>query len=215
MECQPTPPLDQMSSSSSEDKPDDDEDASIDSSDEETEEEAEEETKEDKQEETKEDKQSTKLSPYHAQNYFNSTMGGNDLRVLFAMVVSCSSHEFPDHKNPPFLKAKAYHSKVKPDAATLKLEVKQHWKAYFSTTCQPCPTNWKIDKCHEYLLSHPIPTSKKADLDFFESEIQEWKGIQSMINESQDQEDDQIIHHSWSSDIPYLHLYHTLVEDSI
>ena len=103
MECQPTPPLDQMSSSSSEDKPDDDEDASIDSLDEETEEEAE--------EETKEDKQSTKLSPYHAQNYFNSTMGGKDLRVLFAMVVSCSSREFPDHKNPPFSKAKAYHSR--------------------------------------------------------------------------------------------------------
>ena len=71
MEPEPTPPLDQMSSSSLEDKPDDDEDASIDSSDEETEEEAE--------EETKEDKQSTKLSPYRAQNYFNSTMGGKDL----------------------------------------------------------------------------------------------------------------------------------------
>ena len=57
--------------------------------------------------------------------------------------------------------------------------------------------------------------SKKADLDFLESKIQEWKGIQLMINESQEQEDDHIIHQSWSSDIPYLHLYHTLVEDSI
>ena len=80
------------------------------------------------EEETKEDKQSTKLSPYHAQNYFNSTMGGKDLRALFAMVVGCSSHEFPDHKDPLFLKSKAYHSEVKPDTATLKLEVKQHWK---------------------------------------------------------------------------------------
>ena len=206
MEHQPTPPLYQMSSSSSEDKPDD-EDASIDSSDEEMEEEAE--------EETEEDKQSTNLSPYHAQNYFNSTMGGKDLQVLFAMVVSCSSREFPDHKDPPFLKSKCYQSKVKPDTATLKLEVKWHWKAYFSTTRQPHPTNWKIDKCHEYLPSHPIPISKKAYLDFLESEIEEWKGIQLMINESQEQEDNQIIHHSWSSNIPYLHLYHTLVEDSI
>ena len=131
------------------------------------------------------------------------------------MVVSCSSHEFADHKDPPFLKSKAYHSKVKPDAATLKLEVKWHWKAYFSTTCQPCPTNWKIDKCHEYLLRHPIPMLEKADLEFLESEIEEWKGIQLMINESQEKEDDWIIHHSWSSDIPYLCLYHTLVEDSI
>ena len=118
MECQPTPPLDQMSSSSSEDKPDD-EDASIDSSDEEMEEEAE--------ETTKEDKQSTKLSPYHAQNYFNSTMGGKDLQALFAVAVSCSSREFPDHKDPPFSKSEAYHSEVKPDTATLKLEVKWNW----------------------------------------------------------------------------------------
>ena len=58
-----------MPSSSSEDKPDN-EDASFDSLDEETEEEVE--------EETEEDKQSTKLSPFHAQNYFNSTMGGKD-----------------------------------------------------------------------------------------------------------------------------------------
>ena len=215
MEHQPTPPLDQMSSSSLEDKPDDDEDASIASSDEEMEEEADEETKDNKQEETKEDKQSTKLSPYHAQNYFNSTMGGKDLRVLFAMVVGCNSHDFLDHKDPLFSKAKAYHSEVKPDAATLKLEVKWHWKAYFSTTHQPHPTNWKIDTCHKYLLSHPIPMSEKTDLDFLESEIQEWKGIQSMINKSQEQEDNWIIHHSWSSDIPYLRLYHTLVEDSI
>ena len=57
--------------------------------------------------------------------------------------------------------------------------------------------------------------SEKADLDFLESEIEGWKGIQLMINESQEPEDNQIIHHSWSSDIPYLCLYHPLVEDSI
>ena len=81
-------------------------------------------------------------------------------------VATVMSHDFPDHKDLPFSKAKAYHSEVKPDAATLKLEVKWCWKAYFSTTHQSHPTNWKIDKCHEYLLSHPIPSSKKADLDF-------------------------------------------------
>ena len=36
-----------------------------------------------------------------------------------------------------------------------------------------------------------------------------------MINKSQEKEDDWIIHCSWSSNIPYLRLYHTLVEDSI
>ena len=50
-------------------------------------------------------------------------MGGKDLRLLFAMAVGCNSCELPDHKDPPFSKAMAYHSEVKPDAATLKLEV--------------------------------------------------------------------------------------------
>ena len=67
MEHRPTPPLDQMPSSSSEDN---NEEASSDSSDEE------------KDEEAKEEEQEIsmpKLSPYHAKNYFNSTMGGKDL----------------------------------------------------------------------------------------------------------------------------------------
>ena len=45
--------------------------------------------------------------------------------------------------------------------------------------------------------------------------MHERKGIQEMINESQQREDDQIIHHTWSSNIPFLCLYHTLVDDSI
>ena len=36
-----------------------------------------------------------------------------------------------------------------------------------------------------------------------------------MINESHQNEDDRIFHHSWTSDIPFLLLYHTLVEDGI
>ena len=67
MEHQPTPPLDQISSSSLEDN---NKEASSDSSDEE------------KEEEAKEEEQETltsKLSPYHAKNCFNSAMGGKDL----------------------------------------------------------------------------------------------------------------------------------------
>ena len=36
-----------------------------------------------------------------------------------------------------------------------------------------------------------------------------------MVNESQQREDDQILHHTWSTDILYLCLYHTLIEDNI
>ena len=50
-------------------------------------------------------------------------MGEKDLRVLFAMVVGCTTRDLPDHKDALFSKAKAYHSEVKPNAATLKLEV--------------------------------------------------------------------------------------------
>ena len=87
--------------------------------------------------------------------------------------------------------------------------------AYIRKGHRPCPTNWKINKCNDYLFSHPIPTSEKADLEFLQSELDKWKGIQETINESHIREEDHIIHQSWSSDIPYLHLYHTLVEDNI
>ena len=77
----------------------------------------------DNQEEEPETEPTTKMLPYHAKNYFNSTMGGKDLQVLFGMAIGCHTHNLPDHKDPPFSKSKAYHSEVKPDAATLKLEV--------------------------------------------------------------------------------------------
>ena len=34
-----------------------------------------------------EEQEEMKLTEYHAKNYFNSTMGGEDLRVLFAMAI--------------------------------------------------------------------------------------------------------------------------------
>ena len=70
----------------------------------------------DNEEEEQEAEPTTKMSPYHAKKYFNSTMGGKDL-------CGCHTRNLPDHKDPPFSKSKAYHSEVKPDSATLKLEV--------------------------------------------------------------------------------------------
>ena len=169
----------------------------------------------DNEEEEQEAEPATKMSPYHAKNYFNSTMGGKDLRVLFGMAIGCHTRNLPDHKDPPFSKSKAYHSEVKPDSATLKLEVVRRWKAYTPTGHQPRPSNWKIDKCIDYLMTNPIPTLEEADLDWLESKLDEWKGIQVTINESQQHADDRILHRSWTSDIPFLRLYHTLVEDGI
>ena len=159
--------------------------------------------------------QQEKLTEHHAKNYFNSTMGGKDLRILFVMAIGCHSRDIPDHKEPPFSQFKVYHSEVKPDASTLKLEVTQCSKAYMKSGRQPRPSNWKIDKCIEYLMENPIPTTEIHDLDWIESELKEWKGIQEMVNESQQREDDQILHRTWSTDIPYLRLYHMLIEDNI
>ena len=64
-------------------------------------------------------------------------------------------------------------------------------------------------------MENPIPTSEVFDLDWIESELKEWKGIQEMVNESQQHEDDRILHCTWSTDIAYLRLYHILIKDSI
>ena len=157
----------------------------------------------------------TKLWEYNAKNYFNSTMGGKDVRVLFAMAIGCNTRSLPSDKDPPFSKSKVYHTEIKPDAATLKLEITRRWKAYHFSGRQPRPANWKIQKWNQFLMANPIPSSEEVDLDWLASELDEWKGIQQMINKSQQREDDRVIHRSWSTDVPFLRLYHTLVDDSL
>ena len=134
--------------------------------------------------------ETTKLLEYHAKNYFNSTMGGKDVWVLIAMAIGCHMRKLPSHKDPPFSKSKVYHTEIKPDAATLKLEITRHWKAYHYSSRQPCPANWRIEKCINFLMANPIPLSEEIDLDWLATEMHEWKGIQEMINESQQREDD-------------------------
>ena len=161
------------------------------------------------------DGEHSKLTEFHAKNYFNSTMGGKDLRALFAMAIGCNSMDLPDHKEPPFSRSKIYHSDIKPDSATLKLEVTRRWKAYKTSCRQPRPANWKMEKAVEYLMNNPIPPAEVLDRHWLKTELEEWKGIQEMINESQQHSADKVIHRTWSNDIPYLRLYHTLVDDNI
>ena len=161
------------------------------------------------------DGQQSKLMEFHAKNYFNSTMGGKDLHVLFAMAIACNSMGVPDHKEPPFSRSKTYHSENKPDTATLKLEVTRPWKAYKMSCRQLHPANWKMEKAVEYLMNYRIPPSEVLDQSWLKTELEEWKGIQEMINESQQHSADKVIHRTWSNDIPYLRLYHTLVDNNI
>ena len=161
------------------------------------------------------DRQQSKLMEFHVKNYFNSTICGKDLHVLFTMAIGCNSMDLPDHKEPPFSRSKTYHSEIKPDSTTLKLEVTRRWKAYKTSCRQPHPANWKMEKAVEYLMNNPIPLSDVLDRSWLKAELEEWKGIQEMINKSQQHSADKVIHRTWSNDIPYLHLYHTLVDDNI
>ena len=161
------------------------------------------------------DGQQSKLTEFHVKNYFNSTMGGKDLHVLFAMAIGCNSMDLPDHKEPPFSRSKTYHSEIKPDSTTLKLEVTRRWKVYNMSCRQLRPANWKMEKAVEYLMNNPIPPSEGLDRSWLKTELEEWKGIQEMINDSQQHSTDKVIHQTWSNDIPYLCLYHTLVDDNI
>ena len=80
---------------------------------------------------------------------------------------------------------------------------------------QPQTANWKIEKSLDYFMNNPIPSTEIADRQWLKEEIDEWKGIQEMINESQQHEEDKVLHRTWSNDTPYLWLYHTLADNSV
>ena len=64
-------------------------------------------------------------------------------------------------------------------------------------------------------MNNPIPPPEVVDRTWLKTELEEWEGIQEMINESQQHSADKVIHRTWSNDIPHLHLYHTLVDNNI
>ena len=69
---------------------------------------------------------------------------------------------------------------------------------------QPQLENWKIEKSLEYLMNNPILSTEHVDRQWLNKEIEEWKGIQEMINESQQNEEDKVLHRTWSNNTPYL-----------
>ena len=107
--------------------------------------------------------QSNGKSQYLCEPYFNSVMGGKDIRVLFAMTIGAdeSQKKLPKHTEAPFCHAKTYYKEVKPDLGTLQQEVIRRFKAYGFKGREPRPSNWSKDKCKEYLQSNPIPFDKK------------------------------------------------------
>ena len=79
------------------------------------------------------------------------------------MAIGCHSMDIPDHKDPPFCQSKTYHSEIKPNLSTLKLEVTRQWKAYKTSGRQPRTANWKIEKSLDYLMNNPILSTEIAD----------------------------------------------------
>ena len=53
-------------------------------------------------------------------------------------------------------------------------------------------------------MNNPIPSTEKVDRQWLKAEIEEWKGIQEMIYESQQHEEDKVLHCTWLNDTPYL-----------
>ena len=70
----------------------------------------------------------------------------------------------------------------------------QQWKAYKTSGRQPRPANWKMEKSLEYLMNNPIPSMEVVDRTWLKEELEEWKGIQEMINESQQHDEDKVLH---------------------
>ena len=70
----------------------------------------------------------------------------------------------------------------------------QQWKAYKTSCRQLRPVNWKMEKVVEYLMNNPIPPLAVVDRTWLKTELEEWKGIQEMINESQQHSADKVIH---------------------
>lgn len=146
--------------------------------------------------------------------YFNSIMGGKDVRVLFAMSVGLDE-PMPKHTEPPFYHSKTYHKEVKPDLGTLQQEVTRRFKAYKFQGRQPRPANWNKEKCMEYLASNPIPLDNVSEIRYLNDELLKWKDIQEMINQSHIDAEESVVGKTWSNDVPFLRLYHCLIDDSL
>lgn len=158
-----------------------------------------------------------KPSPYLCEPYFNSVMGGKDVRVLFAKSIGVdeSKRKFPAHTKAPFCHAKTYHKEVKPDLGTLQQEIMRRHKAYGFEGREPRPSNWNKEKCVEYLLKNPIPSTKKEETNYLYEELLKWKDIQEMINQSHMDAEETVVSKTWSNDVPFLRLYHCLIDDSL
>ena len=160
------------------------------------------------------------INIYFCESYFNSTMGGRDVRVLFAMSEGILPHvaAIPRHKDPPFSLSKNYHREVKPDLGMLQQEVVRRHKAYGACKSGkvPRPKNWNKDKCLAFLHKHPISaTEYPSEIEFLQQELGKWSRIQNTINNSQEEEETRVLQKTWNSDVPYLRMYHVLIDDEL
>ena len=53
-------------------------------------------------------------------------------------------------------------------------------------------------------MNNSILSTEIVDRQWLKEEIEEWKGTQEMINKSQQHEEDNVLHCTWSNDTPYL-----------
>ena len=67
-----------------------------------------------------------------------------------------------------------------------------------------------------FLHKHPIfSISHFSEIEFLQKELQKWSSIQKTINNSQQEEEDCVCQKTLNSDVPYLWMYHVLIDDKL
>ena len=57
-----------------------------------------------------------------------------------------------------------------------------------------------------------VLTEDAAEIAWLGAELSKWRGIQTSINESQEREEEQVLQRTWSTDVTFLRMYHTIVD---
>jgi hypothetical protein len=134
----------------------------------------------------------------------------NCKKVLLAMsygIVSKSGHVIVrDFEDNAFRICKE-RKKVIPGNSEFRAEVMR--RVCCMNLKKPRCNNWTQDKMLEWLFQNPI--SSHADVFFIQREVE---GFINLIYESQN-ENEAISRRLWTTNMPYLRLYHTLLDDKV
>jgi hypothetical protein len=160
------------------------------------------------------------ISKWMCEAYYNSDLGGKDIRILFAMAEGNHSEDLPIplHTDEPFCYLPKYKSQFRPDLVTLQGEVKRRHRAYGvgpkgGAVTELKSKNWSKPDCLDWLSRHKIPKETfKGELLFLQGELLQAKAsydenIKSFLSQN--------VAKPSNINIPFMRLYHVFLEDKI